>query len=64
MITQASPHNKEDNNLDQYISENCSICEDELKNEKDIYVTTESDQYICKRCMNKYDINAVRCRDI
>ena len=49
--------------FDQYISENCSICEDELTNEKYIYVD-ENDKYLCFRCMKKYNISAVRCLDI
>lgn len=50
--------------FDNYISEICSICEEELINENDIFVTTESDQYICYRCMEKYNISAVECFDI
>ena len=59
MVNQVN-FNKEDCS---YVSEGCVVCGEEMVDEKYIYVT-ENDQYICLDCMNRYNIKAVKCREL
>jgi len=57
--------NDDDNNeLDQYISENCAICKEELIRVEDIFVGKEDNNYYCLDCSKYHGIDVVECRDI
>jgi hypothetical protein len=46
------------------VYESCSICGKNLYKVKDIYVDRATDRYVCCHCVNTYEIEAVRCRDL
>ena len=52
------------NKLDQYISENCTICKEELIRVEDIFVGRDDDMIYCKDCKDYHGIDVVECRDI
>ena len=49
--------------LDNYISESCFYCGEELTNIKDIYLD-EDDHYCCKNCGDNYNIHTKKCREL
>jgi len=49
--------------LDNYISESCFYCGEELTNIKDIYLD-EDDHYLCKNCGDNYNIHTKKCREL
>jgi len=49
--------------LDNYISESCFYCGEELTNIKDIYLD-EDDHYCCEKCDNEYNIRTKKCREL
>lgn len=63
MAKQAKNHNKEEEDLSEYLNENCSICRKKFRKLSDILVSIENDVYICVKCSKKHDINAVECID-
>jgi predicted SprT family Zn-dependent metalloprotease len=46
------------------VYESCSICGKNMYKTKDIYVDRGSDRYVCGHCKDKYEIEAIRCRDL
>lgn len=50
--------------LDQYISETCTYCNEELTNIDDIWIGKDDDNYYCTDCKDYHSIDAVRCRDM
>jgi len=59
-------HKELDNDLelDQYISENCHWCKEELIRVKDIFVGKEDNNYYCEDCKDYHKINVFKCKDI
>ena len=57
-------HKEVDDDLDQYISENCVICKEELIKIDDIWVGREDNNYYCAECKGYHNISAVKCKDI
>jgi len=55
-------HNKKAE-LNQYISENCNICGEELVRVEDIFVDVENDTYICLDCAKYNHIKTVECKE-
>lgn len=51
-------------NTYNYIYESCSICGRSMYKTSQIYVTCDTDRYICRHCKDKYGIEVVRCRDL
>lgn len=47
-----------------FIYETCSCCGKNLFKTKDIFITKDSDRYICKKCKEIHNINAVKCADL
>jgi hypothetical protein len=47
-----------------YVSEDCQCCGKIMTNERYIFVDVESDLYICELCKIKYNIKAVKCREL
>jgi len=45
------------------VSEDCQCCGKEMTDERYIFVTVE-DQYICLKCKIRYNIEAVRCKEL
>jgi len=65
MSQQEQCKEKEDSNdLDQYISENCGICGEELIRVEDIFIGKKDDLYYCQECSDYNNIKVVKCRDI
>jgi len=57
--------NDDDNNeLDQYISENCTICKEELIRVEDIFIGKCDDMIYCADCKDYHRIDVVECIDI
>jgi len=52
------------NKLDQYISENCTICKEELIRVEDIRVGKDDDMIYCSDCAIYHGIYVVECMDI
>jgi len=52
------------NKLDQYISENCGICGEELIRVEDIFIGIDNDLIYCLDCSKYHGIDVVECRDI
>ena len=57
-------HKEVEYELDQYISENCVICKEELIRIEDIFVGKDDDLIYCKDCKDYHRIDTVECRDI
>jgi len=55
--------NKYNNDLD-YISENCTICGEELIRVEDIFIGRNDDLYYCLDCTKYHGIDVVERRDI
>lgn len=49
---------------DQYISECCFCCGEELSNIDDIRVGVDDDRYYCLECAKENNIEVVSCRDL
>lgn len=58
-----SCNGSKDKDLDR-INESCSECRKHFVRFKDIFVSLESDQYICKNCSEELHIEVSECRDI
>jgi len=56
-------HKEVEDELD-YISENCTICKEELIRVEDIFVGRDDDMIYCKDCKDYHGIDVVECRDI
>ncbi len=56
--------NRDKNRDKDYVYEECYICHKEMTNVRDIYVTLDTDKYICVRCKVKNNIPAVKCDDL
>jgi len=56
-------HNEVEDELD-YVSENCTICGEELIRVEDIFIGKEDDLIYCKECKYYHGIDVVECRDI
>ena len=52
------------NTYESFILERCSYCGKDMNDIRDIWVDVESDLYICGACKNKYDVQAVRCKEL
>jgi len=64
MTKQNRFHNiEEDSELDQYISENCHYCGEELIRVEDILVDEENN-YCCHDCNTYYKLNAKEIKEI
>ena len=50
--------------VDDYISESCYLCGQELTDVEDILVSVESDQYLCVECATYHNIRVVKCMDL
>lgn len=50
--------------LDQYISENCNKCKEELIGVGDIFIGKEDDLYYCLDCCKYHNIKVSKCREI
>jgi len=50
--------------LDQYISETCNCCGEELIRTDDIFVGKIDNNYYCGDCAKYYNIDVVECKDI
>jgi hypothetical protein len=46
------------------VSEDCQCCGKEMTDEKYIYIGLDDDRYYCKNCVDKYDIEAVKCKEL
>ena len=57
-------HKEVEYELDQYISENCGICGEELIRVEDIFIGKDNDFIYCKDCAKYYEIDVVECRDV
>lgn len=51
------------NDLDDYISENCHICNITLLHTEDIRVDIETDQYLCIECAEYHNIASAPCKE-
>ena len=57
-------HKEVEDDLDQYISENCHCCKEELIRVEDIFVGIEDNHYYCEDCAKYNNISVVECKDI
>ena len=57
-------HREAEDDLDQYISENCVICGEELIRAEDIFVGKVDNNYYCEDCAKYNKISVVECKDI
>ena len=57
-------HKEVDDYLDQYISENCHCCGEELFRVEDIVVGREDNNYYCTDCAKYHGIDVKKCKDI
>jgi len=57
-------HKEVEDELDQYISETCGICSEELIRVEDIFIGIDNDLIYCKDCKDYHGIYVVECRDI
>ena len=57
-------HKEVEYELDQYISENCGICGEELIRVEDIFIGKNDDLIYCKDCAIYHRIDVVECMDI
>jgi len=66
MTKQKVFHNIEEDELelDQYISEICRYCGEELIRVEDTWTDLDSGNYCCEDCKIYYKLNAVECIDI
>jgi len=66
MTKQKVFHNIEEDELelDQYISEICRYCGEELTRVEDIFVGKIDNNYYCKDCKDYHNIDVVECKDI
>lgn len=67
MTAKVESHNSLENqdiDLNQYISETCHICNEELVSINDIWVGKDDDSYYCTECKDYHSIKAIRCRDL
>jgi predicted SprT family Zn-dependent metalloprotease len=46
------------------VYESCSICGRNMYKTSQIWVDKETDRYMCRHCVDKYEIEAVRCRGL
>jgi predicted SprT family Zn-dependent metalloprotease len=46
------------------IYESCSICGKNMYKVSQIWVDRATDRYACRHCVDKYEIESVRCRDL
>ena len=53
-----------DNTYIDFIDEECNICGKHLTRTEDILVDSETDVYLCKECVEEYDVQAVRCKEL
>ena len=51
-------------NIHSDVYESCSECGRDMFRTKDIWVTVDSDRYVCKHCKDTLGIDAVRCADL
>ena len=51
-------------NTYNYIYESCSICGRKMYKTSQIYVDRGTDRYVCHHCVDTYEIEAVKCRDL
>jgi len=56
-------HKEVEDELD-YISENCTICKEELIRVEDIFIGKDDDLIYCLDCAKYHRIDVVECRDI
>lgn len=65
-MKQENTKKKKTVNINTYsdIYESCSICGKNMYKVKDIYVDKASDRYICRHCVDKYEIEVVKCKDL
>jgi len=66
MTKQKVFHNTKEVNddLDQYISENCGICGEELIRVEDIFVGRDDDMIYCLDCAKYHRIRVMECKGI
>jgi len=57
-------HKEVGDDLDQYISENCTICKEELIRFEDIFIGKDSDMIYCLDCAKYHGIDIVECRNL
>jgi len=57
-------HKEVEYELDQYISENCGICGEELIRVEDIFIGIDNDMIYCSDCKDYHRIDIVECREI
>jgi len=53
-----------EDDLDQYISENCHYCGEELIRVEEIFVGKEDNNYYCNDCAKYNNIKVVECKEI
>ena len=63
MTKQKVFHKEVEDDLD-YISENCTICKEELIRVEDIFIGKKDDLIYCSDCKDYHRIDVVECRDI
>jgi predicted SprT family Zn-dependent metalloprotease len=61
---QANTYNNENEDVTEYIYERCQKCGRHLTKIKNIRVGVDDDAYYCIKCVNKYNIESVPCRDL
>jgi predicted SprT family Zn-dependent metalloprotease len=49
--------------VDSFTYEECVLCGKDMTNTKEIFVDTETDNYLCQDCQEKYGIKAVKCAE-
>jgi len=57
-------HKEVEDHLDQYISENCHHCKEELIRVEDIFLGIEDNNYYCEDCAKYNKIHVVECKEI
>ena len=57
-------HKEVEDKLDQYISENCGICGEELIRIEDIFIGRNDDLIYCSDCAKYHRIDVVECRNL
>lgn len=57
-------HNHLDCDNDNFVSEQCFLCGEELNNTNDIFVGVNDDRYYHLECAKEHNIQAVKCLDI
>jgi len=57
-------HKEAEYELDQYISENCGICGEELIRVEDIWIGRDDDMIYCLDCKEYHGIRVVECKRI